>query len=443
MGGIDCRIAHLKARQVLDSDGRPSLEVDVVTRGGALGRSCAPTGNSVGKNESLVMRDGDPSLFGGKSVYKAMEIVEQRIAPCLVGLDVTDQVAIDNIMLELDPTPAKELLGGNCVNAVSFAAARAGARCANQPLYQYLAGEKTPSHLFTPVYNLVNGGSYYGILQPFQEFIVIPCNVSNFEESVRIGVEMFYKLDELIANKMGLSKAVMGKYCGHGAFSADPFEILDMMARAAQALGYSKHVCFGLDCAASEFYDEQSGTYHLGTGCIDRTGLIALLAQLAREYPIGFIEDPLQEEDFEGFRLIRDAVDAAIIGDDFLCTNLQRAQKAFAMGAMDGMIVKPNQVGTLTETVAAIDFLHQNGQIMIASGRSGGPLDDPTTDLAVAFGGHMLKTGAPRSGERIVSINDGLHIAEELGGVPPFDVLQLDGFSKLHQLRRDNHEKTV
>lgn len=433
------KIVRLKARQVLDSDGRPALEVDVVTEGGVVGRSCAPTGNSVGKNESLVVRDGNPALFAGKSVYKAVETVERQIAPHLIGRDVADQVAIDNAMLELDPTPMKEILGGNSINAVSFAAARAAALCAKQPLYQYLAGGVCPPVTFTPVYNLINGGSYYGITQPIQEFIVIPCNVASFEEAVRVGVEMFYKLDELIAKKMGVVKAAMGKYCGYGAFSPDPFEIMDMMAQAAQALGYSQNVCFGLDCAASEFYDEETGIYRFGDGGMDRGGFIDLLARLSQEYPIGFIEDPLQEEDFEGFRLAREKIGAAVIGDDFLCTNISRAQKAYGMDAMDGMIVKPNQVGTLTETVAAIDFLHQNGLVMIASGRSGGPLDDPTTDLAVAFGGHMLKTGAPRSGERVVSINDGLHIAEELGNVPPFDVLQLRGFSRLNKLRRESH----
>lgn len=430
-------IAKVKARQVLDSDGRPALEVDVITEGGTLGRSCAPTGNSVGKNESVVVRDGDPTLYGGKSVYKAVNNVESRIAPEIIGLDVTDQAVIDDMMVRLDPTPTKEILGGNAINAVSFAAARAGAACMGQPFYRYLAGDRELKATFMPAYNLINGGSYYGMTQPIQEFMVVPCNVDTFEGAVRVGVEMFYKLDELISRKMGVRKAAVGKYCGHGAFSSDPFEILEMMTEAAQSLGYSKHVCFGMDCAASEFYDEASGTYLWDGKKVEREAWIDVLARLSRTYPIGFIEDPLDEEDFEGFALARKSMDAAVIGDDFLCTNIHRAQKAYAMGAMDGMIVKPNQVGTLTETIEAIDFLHQKDQIMIASGRSGGPLDDPTTDLAVAFGGHMLKTGAPRSGERIVSINDGLHIAEELGGVAPFDVLQLKGFSRLHELRRN------
>lgn len=430
-------IARLKARQVLDSDGRPALEVDVITEGGKLGRSCAPTGNSVGKNESVVIRDGDPNLYGGKSVYKAIETVERRIAPKLIGLEATDQTAIDEVMVRLDPTPNKEILGGNAVNAVSFAAARAGAACAGQPFYRYLAGDRALRTTFMPAYNLINGGSYYGVTQPIQEFMAIPCHVDTFEDAVRVGVEMFYKLDELISGKMGVRKAVMGKYCGHGACSADPFEILEIMAEAARRLGYAKHVCFGIDCAASEFYDEASGTYSWAGRKVEREEWIDMLARLTRSYPIGFIEDPLDEEDFEGFALARQSMEAAIIGDDLLCTNLHRAQRAYEMGAMDGMIIKPNQVGTLTETKEAIAFLQEHDQIMIASGRSGGPLDDPTTDLAVAFGGHMLKTGAPRSGERVVSINDGLHIAEELGGAAPFDVLQLKGFSRLHQLRRD------
>lgn len=430
------KIARLKARQVLDSDGRPALEVDVITQGGRWGRSSSPTGNSVGKNEAVIMRDGDPCLFAGKSVYHAVENVVNKIAPELIGLDVTDQATIDGLMLQMDPTPTKEILGGNAVNAVSFAVARAAAACAEVPFYRYLAGNRTITSTFMPTFNLVNGGTYYGITQPIQEFMVIPCNIESFSQAVRIGVEMFYKLDEMIAKRMGVCKAVAGKYCGHGAFSADPFEIMDMLNNAAEALGYQKNVCYGLDCAASEFYDEKQGVYQYGGQSLTREDFLNILIKLSEKYPIGFIEDPLQEEDFKGFALACQTLESAVIGDDFLCTNIQRAKRAYAIGAMNGMIVKPNQVGTLTETIEAIDFLHTHGQIMIASGRSGGPLDDPTTDLAVAFGGHMLKTGAPRSGERIISINDGIHIAEELGDIKPYDVLKLKGFSRISSLRK-------
>ena len=425
------RIKDVKARQVLDSDGRPAVEVDVITEAGFMGRSSAATGNSVGKNESAVIRDNDPTLYGGKSVFKAVDNVLTKIAPALIGLDVTDQANIDRRMIELDGTKYKTNLGGNSINAVSFAVARAAANSQHQTFYRYLSEGKTIRHTFTPVYNLVNGGSYYGIHQAFQEFILIPKNVSSYEESVRIGVEMFYQIGDIIGNERK-QKPVMGKYCGHGAPSEDPFEIFDIFEKAAADLGYKDKICYGIDCAASEFYDEEHRVYKYRNSYIDRNGLISILQKLSDKYPIGFIEDPLFEEDFEGYALARRQISAALIGDDLTCTNLERTSKAYDMGGIDGIIVKPNQVGTLTETRETIAYLQARNQILIASGRSGGPLDDPTTDLVVAVGGHMLKTGAPRSGERVVSINDGIHIAEELGeNGKPFNVMNLPGFARV------------
>ncbi|MDP4109847.1 MAG: phosphopyruvate hydratase [Bacillota bacterium] len=425
------RIKDIRARQVLDSDGRPAIEADVITESGVMGRSSAATGNSVGINESAVIRDGDPKLFGGKSVYKAIDNVNKIIAPALRGMSVTDQKAIDEKMIELDGTRYKTKLGGNTINAVSFAAARAGAASEKLPFYRYLANGKKIRHSFTPVYNLVNGGTYYGKTQAFQEFILIPRNVDSFDEAVRVGVEMFYTIGDIIAEEMK-QKPVMGKYCGHGAPSDDPSVIFDIFNEAASRLGYKDKVCYGIDCASSEFYDSKDFSYRYRGRDISRDELTTLLKNLCEKYPIGFIEDPLNEEDFDGYKAAHKIIPAALIGDDLLCTNIERARKAYEMQAADGMIVKPNQVGTLTETMQTVDFLKEKNQILIASGRSGGPLDDPTTDLVVAIGGHMLKTGAPRSGERVVSINDGIHIAEELGmDGRPFNVMKLAGFSRI------------
>lgn len=431
------KIKNVKARQVLDSDGRPAIEVDVITQNGAIGRSSAATGNSVGINESAVIRDGNPKLYGGKSVYKAIENVNKIIAPAIIGMDVTDQQAIDDRMIELDGTRYKTKLGGNTINAVSFAVARAGAASLRLPFYRYLAGGTEIKHMFTPIYNLINGGQYYGIVQAFQEFILIPRNINSYEEAVRVGVEMFYTIGDIISEEKK-QPAVKGEYCGYGAPSDDPFEVFEIFEEAASRLGYKDKVCYGIDCASSEFYNTKSNTYRYRNRDIDCDELISILKKLTQRFPIGFIEDALQQEDFEGHQKAHECIPAALIGDDFICTNIERARKAYEMHAIDGIIVKPNQVGTLTETMNTVRFLQEKEQILIASGRSGGPLDDPTTDLVVAIGGHMLKTGAPRSGERVVSINDGIHISEELGdNGRPLNVMTLPGFSRLNNIEEE------
>ena len=423
------KISKVKARQVLDCKGRPVIEIDVYTENGSMGRAGASTGTSVGKNESVVLRDGDPKVFGGLSVYKAIENVEKYIEPALIGMDVRDQERIDRKMLELDGTPNKAKLGGNTLNAASFAVARAGASLTRQPLYKYMATGEIKS-MFAPAYNLINGGDYYGKAQSFQEFMVVPRNVDTFKEAFRVGVEIFYKLGEIIEKYMKVP-AVMGSYCGYGAPSDDPFELFDMLMQVASELGYQNKVCFAIDCASSEIYNEAEAAYLYRGKYVGRDELIEELAKLCRKYPIGFIEDALYEEDFEGFRMASDRIESTIIGDDFLCTNIDRAKKAVEMGAAGGMIVKPNQVGTLTETLETVRFMKENDLLIVASGRAGGVLDDPTTDLAVAVGAQMLKTGAPRSGERVISINDGIRIEEELEfKIKPCNVSYLRDFSK-------------
>lgn len=418
-------IAKIKARQVLDSKGRPVVEVDVVTRNGLMGRAGASTGTSVGKHESFVLRDGDPSCFGGLSVHKAISNVENRIAPALIGMDATDPVAIDRRMIELDGTRYKTNLGGNAIFACSVAATRAGAACRGEPLYRFLAQEEIRT-IFTPAYNMINGGTYEGKTLAFQEFLVIPKGVPTVRDGVRIGVEVFMRLGETIRKRRNGKPPVMGNYSGYAAPSDDPFEIFDMLEETVDSLGYRNQCCFAMDCAASEFYDEKEDCYRLGEKRLSRDELIALLSELARRYPIGFIEDPLQEEDFEGFRVAAEKTGALLVGDDFICSSIDRATRAVEMKAVHGMIFKPNQAGTLTEALETARFMKEKELLVVASGRAGGVLDDPNAELAVAIGAPMMKTGAPRSGERVSFSNAALRMEEELGNtVKMFDVTRL------------------
>ena len=423
------KIVDIKARQVLDSKGRPVVEVDVITENGVLGRSGASTGTSVGKNESFVLRDGDASLFGGISVFKAVQNIEEIIKPALIGTDVTEQEKIDRTMIELDGTRYKTKLGGNTIYAVSCAAARAGAKSVGKELWEYMAPQ-SPKTVYTPAYNMINGGTYGKNTLAFQEFLVIPKGVDTFYEGSRIGVEIFYKMAEIIKKYTG-KPAMMGNYSGYGAPSEDPFTILDMLTEAAESLGYKDHVIFSMDCASSEIYDEKQDGYLYRGKYISREELIDLLAEIARRYPIGFIEDALQEEDFEGFAMAQKKINAVLIGDDFICSSVDRAQKAFEMNSISGMILKPNQAGTLTEAIETVRYMKERDLLVVGSGRAGGVLEDPIGELAVALGVPLMKTGAPRSGERTIFTNTALRIEEKLKGEKTMtDVTKIRGFER-------------
>ncbi|MEA4848242.1 MAG: phosphopyruvate hydratase [Clostridiaceae bacterium] len=423
-------IAKLKARQVLDSKGRPVIEVDVITEGGMVGRAGASTGTSVGKNESFVLRDNNPNCFNGLSVYKAIENVEKKIAPALIGMDATNIESVDRRMIDLDGTHYKSNLGGNAIYACSVAAARAGAACKGIPLYQFLATDEIKT-IYTPAYNMINGGKYGEIMLAFQEFIVIPKGVSTVTEGYRIGVEIFMRLGEIIKKYQGGKPAVMGNYSGYGAPTDDPFELFDMLKYTAASLGYQDKYCFAMDCAASEIYDEEKNAYMYRGRYSSREELISLLAKLTERYHIGFIEDALQEEDFEGFKIANQSIKCNIIGDDFLCSSIDRAKKAIEIGAAAGMILKPNQVGTITEALETVKFMKENNMLVVASGRAGGVLDDPNAELAIAVGAPLMKTGAPRSGERTLFTNTALRIEEELEGkARMYDVTTIPGFCR-------------
>jgi len=421
-------IRTIKARQVLDSKGRPTVEVDVITEGGHLGRAGASTGTSVGVHESSVLRDDDPRVFGGLSVYKAIDNIETVIAPALIGMDVTDQRKIDRTMIELDGTRYKTRLGGNAIFAVSVAVARAAAAVKGLPLHRAMAADEI-RYVYAPSSNIVNGGTYIDKTLAFQEFMVIPYGVNTINEGVRIIVEVFQYLGGLIERTTG-RPANMGNYCGYGAPSDDPFEVLGLISQAVADLGYRNNVYYAIDCASSEFYDEKEGAYLYRGRLVDRDELIKVLARLADEYPIAFIEDPLQEEDFEGFRLASERINSVIIGDDFLCTSMDRAKQAVEMGAVKGMIFKPNQAGTLTEALDAAHYMMAHGLLVVPSGRAGGTLDSPEKEIGLAIGCCVVKSGAPRGGSRTIGFNFMIRAAEELD-IPMTDVSKLPHFAHL------------
>lgn len=422
------RIKAIKARQVLDSNGRPVAEVDIITEGGHLGRAGASTGSSVGANESFVLRDGDPKLFGGLSVFKAIENIEKIIAPALIGLDVTDQAKVDRTMIELDGTRYKTRLGGNAIFATSVAAARAAAVVKGQPLYRAMATGEI-KYIYTPASNVVNGGTYIDKTLAFQEFMIIPHGVRTANEGIRIIVEVFQHLGAVIKKANGRA-ANMGNYSGYGAPSDDPFEVFGLIAQAVADLGYQNNVCYAIDCASSEFFDNKEGAYRYRGRLVDRDEIIKVLAELSDKYPIAFIEDALEEEDFEGFKLANERINAVIVGDDFLCTSIDRAKKAVEMGAAKGMIFKPNQAGTLTEALETAKYMMDRGLLVVPSGRAGGVMDSPEKEIGLALGCCLAKSGAPRSGTRTAGLNFTMRTAEELD-IPMTDVKKLPYFTHL------------
>lgn len=423
------KIKEVRVRQVLDCKGRPVAEVDIITEAGFMGRAGASTGSSVGANESFVLRDNDPKLYGGLSVYTAIGNIRNIIAPAIIGMDVHDQAAIDQKMIELDGTRYKTNLGGNAIYAVSVAVAKAAAAENGKPIFQNMA-KKPIEYIMSPSANVINGGTYHGKTQAFQEFMLLPHGVESVEQSVRMIVETFYHLEDVIKKYNG-GKPAMGNYSGWGAPSDDPIEVFDIIAEAVEDLGFTDYMAYAMDCASSEYYDEEKQLYKWRGEYVDREFIIDTLATISRKHPIAFVEDALQEEDFEGFRLASEKVNAVIIGDDFLCTSLDRAQKAVEMGAARGMILKPNQAGTLTEALQTAKFMMDRNLLVVPSGRAGGTLDSPEKEIGLALGTWVTKTGAPRSGSRTMGFNFLLRTAEELG-IPQTNIMDLDIFKHLH-----------
>ncbi len=401
---MDDRIVALDAQQVIDCKCRPAVEVVAHTASGASGRGCAPTGSSVGMHEAFILRDGDPADYGGLSVHKAVEIARTVIGPALVGMNVFDQRAIDRKMIELDGTPNKRNLGGNTIYSASIAAFRAAADSLRVPLFRHIAGEDIKT-IPVPCFNVINGGHYGQFTQSFNEFLLVPHGAETVDEAVRIGVTVFQKLAEVLEEHLGESPRVANSY-GYAAPSDDPEVVLALMERAVDRCGYGQKMAFALDCASSGMYDRESGTYLLKGARVSTDELIACARALTEKWPCVFIEDLLDENDWEGYaKAVKELDRTIVLGDDLTVTNIEFLRKAHALKAIEGFVLKPNQVGTISEALDAWRFARTHGMIAVPSGRSGGVVDDVVMDLSVGLQVPFQKNGAPRSGERIEKLN--------------------------------------
>lgn len=423
-------ISRVAARQLLDCKCRPMLEVDVFTEGGAMGRGSAPTGSSVGSHESFILRDNDPGEYNGLSVHRAVQTVETVIAPALTGMDVMDQRALDRKMLELDGTAEKTVLGGNSIYSTSIACARAGAACRGLPLYQRFAEERGGlKHIPVPTFNVVNGGRYGDYTMAFNEFIIVPSGASCIEEAVEMGVKVFQRLGDIIFRyKKGVPAGIGGSY-GYCAPCDDPETVLGLIQDAAGACGLQDKITLALDCASSEMYCPESKTYLLKGKQCSSGELIDYAERLTRRFPLVFIEDLLDEDDWDGYVRAKQVLKRTlVIGDDFIVTNARRLERACELHAVDGFILKPNQVGTISEALDTYDYAYRHNLIAIPSGRSGGVIGDVVMDFSVGLNVEIQKNGAPRSGERIDKLNFLLRVASENPGLGLCDMKKIIRF---------------
>jgi enolase len=409
------KIAHMHARQILDSRGNPTVEVDVALESGATGRAAVPSGASTGKFEAVELRDGDAGAYLGKGVLDAVANVEREIGPALAGADAGDQAGVDRLLLELDGTPNKSRLGANAVLGVSLAVAKAAAAAAGLPLYRWLGGNGA-SVLPVPLMNVVNGGAHAQNSLDLQEFMVVPAGASSFSEALRIGAETFHHLKALL-HERGLATAVGDE----GGFAPDlpsSEEAIAAVLEAAERAGHSERVAVALDPATTELYE--GGRYRLpGEGLdLDTDGMVDLWDDLCGRYPIVSIEDGLAEDDWAGWQRLTERLGerAQLVGDDLFVTNVERLRRGIEERAANAILVKVNQIGTLTETLEAIELARANGYAAVISHRSGETEDTTIADLAVATGVGQIKTGAPSRSDRVAKYNQLLRIEEELAG---------------------------
>jgi enolase len=409
------KIAGVHARQILDSRGNPTVEVDVALESGATGRAAVPSGASTGQFEAVELRDGDTAVYLGKGVQEAVANVEREIASALAGADAGDQAGVDRLLLELDGTPNKSRLGANAVLGVSLAAAKAAAAAAGVPLYRWLGGEEA-SVLPVPLMNVVNGGAHAQNSLDLQEFMVVPAGASSFSEALRIGAETFHHLKALL-HERGLATAV-GDEGGFAPDLSSSEEAIAAVLEAAERAGHSEKVAMALDPATTELYE--GGRYRLpGEGLdLDANGMIGLWADLCDRYPIVSIEDGLAEDDWSGWQELTERLGPRVqlVGDDLFVTNVERLRRGIEEQAANAILVKVNQIGTLTETLEAIGLARASGYAAVMSHRSGETEDTTIADLAVATGVGQIKTGAPSRSDRVAKYNQLLRIEEELAG---------------------------
>ncbi len=413
-------ITDIRAREIIDSRGNPTIEVDVELEGGVIGRAAVPSGASTGENEALELRDGDKSRYLGKGVTQAVNNVHDIIRPALVGLDAVDQVEVDRTMLEIDGTPTKSKLGANAILGVSLATAHAAAQMLEQPLFKYLGGPNAKV-LPVPMMNIINGGSHSDAPIAFQEFMVRPIGAPTFREAVRMGAEIFHNLKKVFKDR-GLSTAV-GDEGGFAPALDGTEDALNCILKAIEAAGYKagEEVTIALDCASSEFFEDGVYNYAKFEGehgaKRSREEQVAFLAELVEKYPIDSIEDGCDEGDWEGWKMLTAKLGdkCQLVGDDLFVTNVEYLKRGIEEKSANSILVKVNQIGSLTETFDAIEMAHKAGFTAVISHRSGETEDTTIADIAVAVNAGQIKTGSMSRTDRIAKYNQLLRIEELLG----------------------------
>jgi len=417
-------IIDVHARQILDSRGNPTIEVDVLTENGALGRAAVPSGASTGAHEAVELRDNDKSTYGGKGVLKAVDNVNDTIAKELSGVDVFEQNAIDKLMVELDGTDNKGKLGANAILGVSLAVAKAAAQESRQPLYRYIGGVNANT-LPIPMMNVLNGGAHADNKVDFQEIMIMPVGAPTFSEALRWGTETFHTLKGIL-HKKGYSTLV-GDEGGFAPNFASHEEAIETLLQAIEAAGYKpgEDICIALDPASSEFYNEEKGLYIFKKSDkrqLTSAEMVDYYVEWAKKYPIISLEDGLAEDDWDGWVLLTEKLGKKIqlVGDDIFVTNVTRLQKGIDLNVANSILVKVNQIGSLTETINTVSMAQNNAYTTVMSHRSGETEDSTIADLAVALNCGQIKTGSLSRSDRIAKYNQLLRIEEELGDSAKF-----------------------
>ena len=411
-------ILHIHGRQVLDSRGNPTVEVEVILEDGAMGRAIVPSGASTGAHEAVELRDGDKKRYGGKGVLRAVDHVNENLADALVGFDALDQITIDEYMLELDGTEIKGNLGANAILGVSLAVAKAAAEAVGLPLYRYLGGVSART-LPVPMLNILNGGKHATGSADFQEFMVMPVGAESFSEGLRWGSEIYQSLKKVL-HDAGHSTNV-GDEGGFAPSLGGNVKAVEVILQAIEKAGYKpgEEVFIALDPASTELYDAKTGRYNLAIEGkeLSSAELVDLWTDWSNRFPIISIEDGMAEDDWDGWKLLYQKIGSKVqlVGDDLLVTNVKRIERAIQEKACNALLCKVNQIGTLTESIAAIEMTHRAGWAAVVSHRSGETEDATIADLVVAYNTGQIKTGAPARSDRIAKYNQLLRIEEELG----------------------------
>ena len=427
-------ILGVHAREILDSRGNPTIEVEVTTINGIVGRAAVPSGASTGENEALELRDGDKGRYLGKGVLQAVANVNEKIAPAIIGMSIFDQVGVDKAMIELDGTATKSNLGANAILGVSLATAHAAAAELGMPLYRYIGGANAKS-LPVPMMNIINGGSHSDAPIAFQEFMIRPVGAPTFREALRMGAEVFHNLKKVL-HARGLSTAV-GDEGGFAPVLEGTEDAIESILKAIEAAGYvpGKDVMIGMDCASSEFYKDGVYDYTIfeGEKGAKRTSAeqVEYLKGLVEKYPVDSIEDGMAENDWDGWKMLTDAIGdkCQLVGDDLFVTNVEFLKKGIEMGCGNSILIKVNQIGTLTETLDAIEMAHRAGYTSVTSHRSGETEDSTIADIAVATNSGQIKTGSMSRSDRMAKYNQLLRIEEQLGDEAVY------GYKKIYRVK--------